>query len=100
MKRYFVSLIAGLAFVASPLFAQDSVKPARGDAAAQNQGSGPRTQPAALLDAKAVMKSAKAVTAEKYPDAKTVLVSKHVRTEYETNGAFLAVTEEYSKVMT
>src|SRR5205823_1542280 len=31
---------------------------------------------------------------------KTVLVSKHVRTEYETNGAFATVTEEYTKVLT
>src|SRR6185369_918410 len=29
-----------------------------------------------------------------------VLVSKHLRTEYETNGAFAAAIEEYTKVLT
>lgn len=92
-------LAAILALVLSTglLSSQEPPKSATGGAA-QNHPAG--SEPARLLDAKAVLTAAKAVTAEKYPDAKTVLVSKHVRTEYETNGAFTTLTEEYNKVLT
>jgi hypothetical protein len=98
MKRYYLQPLLVLLLLVGLLRAQEAPKavpaaspPARRDPAAP-------TSP--LLDPKAVREAATGVNAEKYPDAKTVLVSKHVRNEYQTNGAFDAVTEEYTKVLT
>src|SRR6266849_3046984 len=84
MKRLLFHPLLALIVLSSLLRAQEAPKP----------------PPAPLLDPKAVLEVAKAINSEKYPDAKTVLISKHVRTDYEPNGAFMAVTEEYTKVMT
>lgn len=55
---------------------------------------------APLLERGPVLAAAQAVTAEKYPDAETVLVAEHVRTRYQANGAFEEVNESYTKVLT
>src|SRR5205814_4699100 len=95
MKKYLFQPVLALVLGAGLISAQEAPKSA--PARASNP---PGAQPSPLLDPKVARKAARAITAEKYPDAKTVLVSKHVRTEYETNGAFAAVTEEYTKVLT
>ena len=55
---------------------------------------------APLLDQAAVLAAAKAVTAEKYPNADTVLVAEHQRTSFEADGTHDAVDDEYMKVLT
>src|SRR5258708_16221787 len=84
MKWYFLNPLVALIVLSSILRAQEAPKP----------------PPAPLLDSKMVLEAAKAINSEKYPDAKTVLVSKHVRTYYETNGAFMPATQELTKAMT
>ncbi|MEI6654394.1 MAG: DUF3857 domain-containing protein [Verrucomicrobiota bacterium] len=56
--------------------------------------------PAALLDHGQALASAKQVTADRYPDADTVLVAEHVRSEYQADGGFVTLDEEYVKVLT
>ncbi|MEI6673947.1 MAG: DUF3857 domain-containing protein, partial [Verrucomicrobiota bacterium] len=56
--------------------------------------------PAALLDHSQTLASAKQVTADQYPDADTVLVAGHVRSEYQADGSFVTLDEEYVKVLT
>ena len=56
--------------------------------------------PIPLLNHARTLESAKGVTAEKYPDAETVLVSEHVRTEYQADGSFVTLDDEYVKVLT
>jgi transglutaminase-like putative cysteine protease len=53
-----------------------------------------------LLDQQKVIASAKEVTSEKYPDAETVLVSEHIKTEYNADGTYLTFDDEYIKVLT
>ena len=53
-----------------------------------------------LLDQQKVIASAKEVTSEKYPDAETVLVSEHIKTEYNADGTYFTFDDEYIKVLT
>ena len=98
-QRSILYPLVALVFLPSLLDAQVAPKP-ESAGAAQTKINPPKAPAAPLLDPKTVLEAARAITTEKYPDAKTVLVSKHVRTDYETNGAFVAVTEEYTKVLT
>jgi len=98
MKRHFLPSILFLT-LAGLLAAQELPKPAAVGAGQSKDFPG-RTAPAPLLEQKAVLQSAKAITSQQYPDAKTVLVAKHARTEYDTNGAYVTVNEEYTKVLT
>src|SRR5438874_13790315 len=95
MKKYLFQPVLAFVLGAGLISGQEAPKSAPARASHP-----PGAQPSPLLDPKVAREAARAITAEKYPDAKTVLVSKHVRTEYETNGAFAAVTEEYTKVLT
>ena len=56
--------------------------------------------PAALLDHARTLASAKQVTADEYPNADTVLVAEHVRSEYQADGSFVTLDDEYVKVLT
>ena len=56
--------------------------------------------PAALLDHAQTLASANEVTAAKFPDADTVLVAEHVRSEYQADGSFMTLDDEYVKVLT
>jgi hypothetical protein len=56
--------------------------------------------PAALLDHGKTLASAKQVTADLYPDADTVLVAAHVRSEYQADGSYVTLDDEYVKVLT
>jgi len=58
------------------------------------------TVPAALLDHGQTLASAKQVTADQYPDADTVLVAEHVRSEYQADGSFVTLDDEYVKILT
>ena len=53
-----------------------------------------------LLDQAKVIAEAKAVTAEKYPDADTVLVSEYQHTEFKADGSHDGLDDEYVKVLT
>ncbi len=53
-----------------------------------------------LLDQQKIITSSKEVTSEKYPDAETVLVSEHIKTEYNADGTYLTYDDEYIKVLT
>src|SRR5258708_36569172 len=98
MKRHFLPSLVFLTVVGL-LTAQELPKPAA-TGAGQGKNIPGATVPAPLLEQKAVLQSAKAITSQQYPDAKTVLVAKHARTEYDTNGAYVTVNEEYTKVLT
>src|SRR5947207_15414153 len=99
MKRHFLPSTIVFVTLAGLLAAQELPKPVA-TGAGQSKDFPGRTAPAPLLDQKAVLQSAKAITSQQYPDAKTVLVAKHARTEYDTNGAYVTVNEEYTKVLT
>lgn len=58
------------------------------------------TPPDSLLDQAAVVKDARGLTAEKYPDADTILVSEHQRTQYNPDGSYVTLDDEYVKVLT
>ena len=58
------------------------------------------TSPAALLDHAQTLASAKQITAAQYPDADTVLVAEHVRSEYQADGSYVTLDDEYVKVLT
>ena len=58
------------------------------------------TPPDSLLDQAAVVKDARGLTAVKYPDADTVLVSEHQRTQYKPDGSYVTLDDEYVKVLT
>jgi transglutaminase-like putative cysteine protease len=60
--------------------------------------AGPDRKP--LLDQAKVIAEAKAVTAEKYPDADTVLVSEYQHTEFKADGSHDGLDDEYIKVLT
>lgn len=53
-----------------------------------------------LLDRAAVLKEAKAVTLEKYPDADTVLVDDLIRVRYEPTGLDTTWDDTYTKALT
>ncbi len=57
-------------------------------------------RPAALLNHDQAVASAGKVTADEYPDADTVLVAEHVRSEYQADGSFVTLDDEYVKVLT
>ena len=56
--------------------------------------------PAPLLDQARTLAAAKEVTLAKYPNAETVLVDEHVRSEYQADGSFVTCDEDYVKVLT
>lgn len=57
--------------------------------------------PAPLLDQAGTIADAnKEVTLAKYPDAESVLVAEHARTEYQADGSFVTWDEDYVKVLT
>lgn len=60
----------------------------------------PETSREPLLNQAEVIAAAKEVTAEKYPDAETVLVSEHVKNKYEADGSYVTLDDEYVKVLT
>lgn len=56
--------------------------------------------PAALLDPALTLAAARETTQANYPDAATVLIAEHVRTEYQADGSFVTYDEDYVKILT
>lgn len=73
--------------------------PANGQTATTTEIADSATAPT-LLDQAKVIASAKEVSTEKYPDAETVLVSEHIKTEYQADGTYVTYDDEYVKVLT
>ena len=70
------------------------------DCLAEHATASGAAQPEALLDHDQAVASAGKVTADEYPDADTVLVAEHVRSEYQADGSFVTLDDEYVKVLT
>lgn len=56
--------------------------------------------PAVLIDRGATLMAAQDVTAERYPDADTVLVDAHTYVQYNEDGTYVQYDERYQKVLT
>jgi hypothetical protein len=56
--------------------------------------------PAVLIDRDAALAAAHTVTAERYPDADTVLVDAHTWVHYNEDGTYVQRDERYQKVLT